>query len=146
MKDIDKFWKYVDKTNSCWIWTRSLNHYGYGQFSIGADNVHLAHRWIYQQINNKTLPRHIKVCHSCDTPACVRPDHLFEGTHKDNMNDRDSKGRQSHNRKNNAKLTESDIRIIRSDKRPRKVLADHYGVDVATISRIRLKHNWWWVK
>jgi hypothetical protein len=146
MAEIDKFWKYVNKTNNCWEWTRSLNSQGYGNFSLGQHKVYRAHRWIYEYVHNKKLPKDIYVCHVCDNPKCVRPDHLFEGTQKDNMQDMIQKKRQAKNKKGISKLTELDIKLIRQDKRKRKYIAEQYNVDVATVSRIRLGQTWSWLK
>ena len=75
----------------CWIWQGAKNQYGYGTM-IHARKQWLTHRWAYTQWRG-TIPAGLCVCHSCDTPACVNPDHLWLGTHQDNMRDRNRKGR-----------------------------------------------------
>src|SRR4030043_361681 len=86
-----RFWNKVNKTDDCWIWTAYCNKKEYGCFKF-QDKSELAHRvsWI---IHNGPIPNGLHVLHKCDNPPCVRPDHLFLGTDKDNANDRISKGR-----------------------------------------------------
>lgn len=91
----DRFFKHVNKTDSCWLWTASKNHKGYGQFGIGSrKNIKMvkAHRasWI---LHNGEIPEGLFVLHTCDIRHCVNPAHLFLGTNADNMCDMISKGR-----------------------------------------------------
>lgn len=86
------------------------------------------------------------VCHKCDNPACVRPDHLFVGTHADNMADKVAKGRQTKGEANyNAKLTEGDVREIRAladSGVPNKHIAQQFKLDRSTVSHIRSRKRW----
>lgn len=93
----ERFWGKVNKergfgpNGDCWEWTGHRMKFGYGV--IRSDGkVHKAHRISYS-INIAPIPDDLMVCHHCDNPACVRPDHLFVGTHQDNMDDRMAKGR-----------------------------------------------------
>lgn len=81
----------VNEENSCWEWIASLTKYGYGSFGIGKNRVLLAHRVSYKIY--KGDPSDLLVCHACDNPKCVNPEHLFLGTHKDNTTDSVNKGR-----------------------------------------------------
>lgn len=77
--------------SGCWLWTGFEHHNGYGGLMIKNVTV-LAHRLSWQ-IHNGPIPKGLCVCHKCDTPFCVNPDHLFLGTNKDNIHDAIRKGR-----------------------------------------------------
>lgn len=85
-----RFWEKVDRSGECWLWTASRDEWGYGR--LKTEFGHHAHRIAYA-LTNGPIPTGLIVMHHCDTPACVRPDHLFLGTHADNAHDRDRKGR-----------------------------------------------------
>jgi hypothetical protein len=81
-----RFWKHVQKTQGCWLWAAGLTG-RYGHFEGD-----YAHRFAWR-IHFGPIPKGRCVCHRCDVPLCVRPDHLFLGTHKDNTQDAIRKGR-----------------------------------------------------
>lgn len=89
---LDRFWAKVVKGDGCWEWQGARDRKGYGVCAIGNRRTATAHRWLYEQTHGE-LPDHIYVCHHCDNPRCVRPDHLFIGTAKDNAHDAIQKGR-----------------------------------------------------
>lgn len=90
----DRFWEKVHKTPTCWIWTASTTEFGYGQLLADGKRQD-AHRlsWV---LHYGPIPEGKCVLHNCpggDNPACVRPDHLWLGTKKDNAQDALQKGR-----------------------------------------------------
>jgi HNH endonuclease len=86
-----RFFAKVDKSDDCWVWTGARWSRGYGQLR-GDGRRLLAHRVAWQLVNGP-IPDGLQVCHRCDNPPCVRPDHLFLGSASINALDRDNKGR-----------------------------------------------------
>lgn len=102
--------KYMPEPNTgCWIWTASSNSKGYGRIGIGTSTSRMAHRVSYLLFKGE-IPIGLLVCHSCDVPSCVNPDHLFLGTNKDNMNDMVKRNRHKNNY---PKLNKTSALIIR---------------------------------
>ncbi len=92
--DRERFWSKVDQTaEGCWLWQGTMLRQGYGCFKI-AGKMYKAHRVAYLYAVGP-ISRGLVVCHSCDNPWCVKPDHLFTGTHQDNSSDTVRKGRQA---------------------------------------------------
>lgn len=141
IKPIKRFLDKVLKTQTCWIWQASYNHRGYGYFFDG-DRNQLAHRWAYFYFNKKTY-NNMFICHSCDTPSCVNPKHLFEGTNRDNVMDAVKKQRQKRSL-SNKKVVE--IRKLHSKGVLQKDLAKMFGVHFGTISHVIRGTTWRHVK
>lgn len=97
--DIQRFWDYVLKTADCWYWFGyRFPTTGYGGLRVGSKKTGtrrmvLTHRLSYE-LHRGPIPDGLLACHTCDNPACCRPDHLFLGTHLDNVQDMDRKGRR----------------------------------------------------
>src|SRR5512137_174351 len=87
------FWDRVNKNaeNGCWEWTAYRDINGYGHITINQKES-LAHRKAWE-LTNGEIPTGMFLCHKCDNPSCVNPDHMFIGTQKENLNDMRNKGR-----------------------------------------------------
>ena len=111
-----RFWSRVRKSDGCWEWTGKPRRDRYGTIAVGprgGKKDFLAHRFSWQ-LHYGEIPEGMEVCHTCDNPPCVRPDHLFLGTHKVNMSDMGKKGRRSWGEKHELhKLTTAQVRDIR---------------------------------
>lgn len=146
--DLQRFWDKVDIAgpDDCWEWTGARCQ-GYGKFGIG-QTLYKSSRLSYAIENGD--PGNFNICHSCDNPPCVNPAHLWVGTQQDNMNDCIVKNRLAnpeetrHIGEENGRtsLTEDDIITIRASDKSRKILAEHFDVDPATISEIQLGNSW----
>lgn len=137
-----RFFAKVQKTATCWLWTACSDRRGYGSFSIACRTVR-AHRASYL-IHYGQIPNKMFVCHTCDTPKCVNPSHLFLGLHQDNMDDMVRKGRSPKtrlygNRNAKVKLSADDVQTIRkmaANGTPQKVIAAHYKISQPHVSDI----------
>lgn len=132
-----------EPNSGCWLWlgsTMKVGGYGTGMLKKKA---FLAHRLSYQ-IFKGAIPPNIYVCHKCDTPSCINPDHLFLGTAKENMADMRRKGRQPTPRSlgGNARLTDEQVHAIRGDQRKLHEIAPEYGIGIAQVSAIRRLRAW----
>jgi hypothetical protein len=144
----------IDTSGDCWLWTGTTKKTGYGHMSVAYRKL-LVHRLAYS-VWVGPIPPGLLVCHHCDNPPCVRPDHLFLGTHRDNMQDMIRKGRQSYaswagrpwsgarrgERNPFAKLTEAQAQAIRSSDRSDAELACLHGVSRRTVNDIRAGRAW----
>ena len=146
-----RFWTYVDKSGECWNWTGGTFSGRYGQFRAGTRKVK-AHRFAWV-IAGHDLPPDMILCHRCDNVRCVRPEHLFLGTHADNAHDRDAKGRAARDHAPRlpgemnpaARLSRVQALTIRSriaQGERRKVLAREFGVSVSTVNAIAQRRIW----
>lgn len=168
--------KFIPEPNSgCWLWTAAADQHGYGRFRVGSltDNsrrMTVAPRMAWELYKGELPPPDLDVCHSCDNPPCVNPDHLFLGTRLQNMQDCVKKGRNSRGESHSkiqkahilsgpdhylygrpgrkgekhhmAKLTDDDVRAIRADHRMLAEIAADYEVSFATIGYIRRGKTW----
>ena len=144
----ERFWSRVrfpdePKEGDCWNWTALKTKAGYGIMGVGRrpdlKNAY-AHRLSWQMQHGPIL-NGLHVCHSCDNPSCVRPDHLFLGTAGDNMRDMWSKGRG----RNGARLTREIAEQIRekvATGQSRAVVARELGVSPSLISMIVSGSRW----
>ena len=145
MPTAERFFSHVDITNGCWLWTGALDRKGYGRMGDGTKRTVFAHRFAWRQTRGP-IPAGLHVLHACDTPACVRPAHLFLGTHADNMADMTAKGRSTRGERNGqSKLTRElviDARVRYSQGETLHALAKEYGVGVPALSMAVSGKRW----
>jgi hypothetical protein len=151
----ERFWEKVKKAPGCWTWTAAKYANGYGLFAFSQPwRRGYAHRASWE-LAFGAIPDGLWVLHHCDNPACVRPDHLFLGTHADNMRDMKSKGRWNLNGARTSlagenhpmrRLTETAVRDIRrrfaAGGITKRALAREYGVHEAHIGSIVRGRTW----
>ena len=103
-----------------------------------------AHRLMYEnQVG--AIPSGAHVCHTCDNPSCVNPRHLFAGSAADNARDRDAKGRGARGEAVATKLSEGDVREIRSARERGETvstIATGFGISKSMVSRIANRKKW----
>ncbi len=136
-----RFWQRVTKGSSCWLWSGAQSR-EYGQIRAYGRKMG-AHIFAYELLKGP-VPNGKCVCHSCDTPLCVNPDHLWLGTNADNQADKRQKGRSARGemQRHTGKLTADQVLAIRASDTPRGTLADQYGVSKNTIRRIIIREDW----
>jgi hypothetical protein len=140
---VDRFWSYVNKTETCWLWTSYLLPNGYAYFSDKVNGRHIRiyiHRFSWE-LHYGPIPPGLCVCHHCDVRHCIRPDHLFLGTVTENAWDMLRKRRHP-----NMKLADAQVIEIRARYAAGGVtqqqLATEYGVYSSNISVI-VNHKTW---
>lgn len=143
--NMPRFWNKVDKSNECWEWTGAKTKEGYGRFWLN-DNTVMAHRFSWIE-KNGPIPNGLFVCHKCDNPRCVRPDHLFLGTSSENSLDAVRKLRKSVGTLNGrAKLTDMQVIEVRTlyaiGNTSCARLGVKFGVSHSMIYDIVSHHNW----
>lgn len=131
--------------SGCWIFTGCWSRLGYGM--IGHEGkLKSAHR-VAWTIHKGDIPDGMHVLHRCDTRSCVNPEHLFLGTHQDNMKDRDIKGRSCKpvlhgERHTNNKLTNEAVFHIRRREMSARAYSELYGVKPHTVNDVLARRRW----
>lgn len=141
----ERFWSRAERGPDCWEWQGYRRPDRYGLVGGRTTPKILAHRLAWQ-LTYGPIPTGLFVCHHCDNPPCVRPDHLFLGTQTDNMRDAAKKGRIYSGigaRRAMAKVTPQQVREIRSlTGLTLKQIGMRYGIKASQVSKIRLGQCW----
>lgn len=145
-KSLANFSKKFVRSNGCWLWNGGKNRDGYGQVRLKG-RTEYAHRisWV---IHNGPIPKGMCVCHQCDNPLCVRPDHLFLGTHAENMADMIAKNHVArfHGKEDtHTKLAKKDIRRMREQYlfgADRKDISLVFNVSISSVYAIVGRRTW----
>jgi len=140
------------RDDGCWMWIGAIvKAVGYGRFGMPGNTTDYAHRASWRIFRGQ-IPAGVYVCHRCDVRECVNPDHLFLGTHRDNMRDAADKGRvripsasyASDETHQPAKLTNEQVRVIRAADRRRGVaaqLARQFDVSLSAVCLARARRT-----
>lgn len=147
----ERFTQYVSKGDGCWEWTGYRDPNGYGRLNIRHPEKvsyipKLAHRISWELFRGEISPEQ-HVCHKCDNPGCVNPEHLFLGDPAINCADKIAKGRLRYGTSRGeshgcAKLTETQVFEIRDSVGPSRVVAEKYGVSGRQVRDIRARRVW----
>ena len=135
--------------SGCWIWTAGQVGNRYGKIWVkphGKAGQHvLAHRYSYARFRGN-IANNGSVCHRCDIPLCVNPDHLWIGSHHDNMADMVAKGRhvppKLGEENHSAKLTEGEVLAIFVAQGSHEEIAKPYRISASTVGRIKSGKIW----
>ncbi len=144
----ERFLAFVEKTDSCWMWTgaRNSRRGGYGMFNLARKVTQASRAASLLFVGD--IPAGSFVCHSCDNPPCVNPDHLWIGDAQKNASDMVKKGRYTKRtlpcgeKHHKTKISAEDAAYIKSSKEHRRVLCKRFGVSIGTISKIRMGRTW----
>lgn len=142
------FWSRVHRGTGCWEWDGYRTEKGYGRLAIKTERGYrsiFSHRLSYS-LHHATDPGRLCVCHTCDNPACVRPDHLFLGSKRANNEDRTAKGRTARGEKNrHARLTRALVVELRERVRrgeSRAAISRELGLPKSTIEQAVSGRTW----
>lgn len=132
----------IDPVSGCWNWIGAKHDSGYGRIQI-RPRLWPVHRFIYESCHGVELNRKIFVCHSCDNPACINPNHLFAGDALANNRDSVLKGRNSHGEKSKEALISSATAISIAKKEGKySDVAAEYGVSMSVVIQIKQGKRW----
>ena len=140
-KSLTRFMKFVDKTDSCWLWTGAKDTSGYGSFSFEGKDWR-AHRLMYLHCYGELI-KGLDICHICRN-KCVNPDHLEQKTRSENMNDKHRDGTDQKGEKHGlSKLTSAQVLDIRSrTNQTQQSIADEFGISQPVIGCILRGKLW----
>lgn len=139
-----------EPNSGCLLWTGAVDHSGHGVITIwndeGTKAVTTSPHRVAWQLHRGPIPEGMCICHKCDVPSCINPDHLWLGSNDDNMADmvrkKRANGFKPGSKHRRSKLTEENIRDIRTSNASGVTLAQRYGISTANVSLIRSRKAW----
>lgn len=152
-----RFWFRVNKNGPtqphmktcCWVWVGRLETNGYARVKIEGRRKQIGVHRASWMLTNGSIPEGLQVLHRCDTRSCVRPDHLFTGTQKENLADMRAKGRDDPvrgERHGRSKVAEIDIRAIHrlwyEKKMTQRQIAEEFGLHYVYVNKVLKGHKW----
>ena len=143
-KDLERFFSYVEKTDSCWLW-KSASNDGYGKFRLNGKSWN-CHRLIY--IHCYGDPGDLIICHKPGIGCkknCVNPEHLRADTFRANLLDRNIDGTVPNHKGDtnpNSQLTKNEVLEIRASQLSLKEISNKYGITKVMVSNIRRRKAW----
>lgn len=134
--------------SGCWEYRGTIEKCGYGVLQIGKKQWR-AHRYMYVQVHGPVTDD-VCILHKCDNRPCVNPDHLYAGSHCDNMRDKGQRGGSDGMRNGRAKITDDQVREIRrlydAKELTQVELAARFGIGQSAISEIVRRTHWTHIK
>lgn len=148
MNTLERFLSKVERAEGCWQWKGAKKPSGYGNFYL--DRKHVGAHCASFRLLVGEIPAGMYVCHTCDTPSCVNPEHLFLGTPAENQADMARKGRAVGMRQGGehhpmAKLTTAQVNEIRARRAAGEKLKDiarSFGVSESNVSVVANRRSW----
>ena len=133
----------------CWIWPKSVDSCGYGRVYLNDERKKTKNFTVHRvswELKNGPIPKGRSICHKCDTPRCFNPDHLFLGTHKDNMQDRVLKNRTPRGEKHpmslvTAEMSRQIISLAAAGVRTIEI-AKRFGISENTARKVKSGRHW----
>lgn len=135
--------------NGCWNWKGTFSPNGYGTITLDG-KTKMVHRVSYEFHSGERIPDGLMVCHRCDNRGCINPEHLYLGTHNDNMRDMANSDVMKGEANPKSILTQSQVIEIKQMIKGRKVvyrkIAETYGVSRQAIKDIASGRTWGWLE
>lgn len=135
----------IKKSEGCWEWQGSVSSGGYGHFPY-KNKCYPAHRISWKLFKGE-IPENMNVCHKCDNPSCVNPEHLFLGTQRENMKDMFSKNRKDHAQENHPRVKLSkenvlEIRDLIKQGFSQEIICHKFGITNGHVGSIKHRRTW----
>lgn len=143
----DRIRSHICYDGSCHVWIGNLTHDGYAVIGVGKKKIRVAKHLLESKLGRKLLSGK-ETCHKCNRRDCVNLEHVYEGTHKRNMEDMAKAGSVKGSKQGNAKIDENTARSVKNllDKGYRvRDIANRLGVPQSTVGNIKYRNCWDWL-